>query len=254
MREAHVYSEIVPHDLSADELRTRRPAGIILSGGPSSVYEAGAPQVDPGLFSLGVPVLGICYGHQLMARALGGEVAATGQREYGGTTLTVDGGSKLLQDFPASDTVWMSHGDAVTREPEGFRVMARTDQIPIAAMEDPARGMYAVQFHPEVSHTSHGQDVMKRFLYEGCDLLPDWTPTNIIDDQVARIRSQVGQRAGAVRVERRRRFRGGGAAGAPRGGRPADVRVRRPRVEPRRASPIRWRRRSRGTSGSRWCT
>jgi GMP synthase (glutamine-hydrolysing) len=193
VREAHVYSEIVPHDLSADELRTRRPAGIILSGGPSSVYEAGAPQVDPGLFSLGVPVLGICYGHQLMARALGGEVAATGQREYGGTTLTVDGGSKLLQDFPASDTVWMSHGDAVTREPQGFRVMARTDQIPIAAMEDPARGMYAVQFHPEVSHTSHGQDVMKRFLYEGCDLLPDWTPTNIIDDQVARIRSQVGQ-------------------------------------------------------------
>ena len=193
MREAHVYSEIVPHDLSADELRTRRPAGIILSGGPSSVYEPGAPQVDPGLFSLGVPVLGICYGHQLMARALGGEVAATGQREYGGTTLTVDGGSRLLQDFPASDTVWMSHGDAVTREPEGFRVMARTDQIPIAAMEDPARGMYAVQFHPEVSHTSHGQDVMKRFLYEGCDLLPDWTPTNIIDDQVARIRSQVGE-------------------------------------------------------------
>ena len=194
VREAHVYSEIVAHDATADELRARRPAGIILSGGPASVYTAGAPRVAPALFELGVPVLGICYGHQLMAKALGGEVAATGQREYGATELVVDerGGGVLLQDLPARDTVWMSHGDAVTREPDGFRVTAATDRIPIAAMEDPARGLYAVQFHPEVTHTSHGQDVMKRFLYDGCDLLPDWTPTNIIDDQVARIRAQVG--------------------------------------------------------------
>ncbi|MGZ5344867.1 MAG: glutamine-hydrolyzing GMP synthase [Actinomycetota bacterium] len=192
VREAHVYSEIVAHDATADELRARRPAGIILSGGPASVYEPDGPQVDPGLFELGVPVLGICYGHQLMARALGGEVAATGQREYGGTRLHVTAGSRLLQDVPAEDTVWMSHGDAVTRTPEGFRVTATTDQIPIAAMEDPERGLYAVQFHPEVSHTPHGQDVMKRFLYEGCDLLPDWTPTNIIEDSVERIRAQVG--------------------------------------------------------------
>jgi GMP synthase (glutamine-hydrolysing) len=194
VREAHVYSEIVAHDATADEVRARRPVGLILSGGPASVYADGAPQVDPGLFELGVPVLGICYGHQLMARALGGEVAATGQREYGATSLSIDerGGGVLLQDMPATETVWMSHGDAVTRAPDDFRVTAHTGQIPIAAMEDPSRGMYAVQFHPEVTHTAHGQDVMKRFLYEGCDLLPDWTPTNIIDDQVARIRAQVG--------------------------------------------------------------
>ena len=189
VREAHVYSEIVAHDVTPEELRARRPAGLILSGGPASVYADGAPQVDPGLLELGVPVLGICYGHQLLARALGGEVAATGQREYGGTSLSVDehGPGVLLQDMPSTDTVWMSHGDAVTRAPEGFRVTARTDQIPIAAMEDPSRGMYAVQFHPEVSHTRHGQDVLKRFLYDACDLLPDWTPTNIIEDQVARV-------------------------------------------------------------------
>ena len=194
VREAHVYSEIVPHDATPDEIRALRPAGLILSGGPASVYAEGAPQVDPGLFELGVPVLGICYGHQLMARALGGEVGATGQREYGATSLALDEGGSgvLLQDLPPTDTVWMSHGDAVTRAPEGFRVTATTDQIPIAAMEDPSRGMYSVQFHPEVSHTTHGPDVMKRFLYDGCDLLPDWTPTNIIDDQVARIRAQVG--------------------------------------------------------------
>ena len=192
VREARVYSEIVAHDASAEELRAKHPAGIILSGGPASVYAEDGPQVDPGLFDLGVPVLGICYGHQLMAQALGGEVAATGQREYGATLLTVETGSRLLRDVPSTDTVWMSHGDAVTRAPEGFRVTARTEQIPIAGMEDPERGLYAVQFHPEVSHTLHGQDVIKRFLYDGCDLLPEWTPTNIIEDGVAAIRSRVG--------------------------------------------------------------
>ncbi len=192
VREARVYSEIVAHDASAEELRAKHPAGIILSGGPASVYAEDGPQVDPGLFDLGVPVLGICYGHQLMAQALGGEVAATGQREYGATQLRVETGSRLLRDVPPTDTVWMSHGDAVTRAPEGFRVTARTEQIPIAGMEDPERGLYAVQFHPEVTHTLHGQDVIKRFLYDGCDLLPEWTPTNIIEDGVAAIRSQVG--------------------------------------------------------------
>jgi GMP synthase (glutamine-hydrolysing) len=192
VREARVYSEIVPHDATVEQVRAKRPAGLILSGGPASVYEPGGPQVDPGMFDLGVPVLGICYGHQLMARALGGEVAATGQREYGATALHVLAGSRLLQDLPADDTVWMSHGDAVTRAPEGFSVTASTDQIPIAGMEAPERGLYAVQFHPEVTHTRHGQDVMKRFLYDACDLLPDWTPTNIIEDAVERIRAQVG--------------------------------------------------------------
>ncbi len=192
VREAHVYSEIVAHDLTAAEIAAKRPAGIILSGGPASVYEPDGPQVDPGLFELGVPVLGICYGHQLMAQALGGEVGATGDREYGGTSLHVAEPGVLLQDLPASDTVWMSHGDAVTRAPAGFRVTAMTDAIPVAAMEDRERGFFAVQFHPEVSHTPRGQAVMKRFLYDGCGLLPDWTPTNIIDDQVRRIREQVG--------------------------------------------------------------
>jgi GMP synthase (glutamine-hydrolysing) len=193
VREAHVYSEIVPHDATAVELATRRPAGLILSGGPASVYEEGAPSVDPGLFDLGVPVLGICYGHQLMARTLGGEVAATGQREYGGTAMSVDQpGGVLLADLAGEEQVWMSHGDAVTRAPEGFRVTARTAQIPIAAMEDPDRGLFAVQFHPEVTHTPRGHDVLKRFLYDGCGLLPDWTPVNIVDDAVERIRAQVG--------------------------------------------------------------
>ncbi len=193
VREAHVYSEIVAHDLSATELGAKRPAGIILSGGPASVYEPDGPQVDPGLFALGVPVLGICYGHQLMAQALGGEVGATGEREYGATQLHVTEPGILLQDLPATDIVWMSHGDAVTREPDGFRVTATTDAIPIAGMEDRERGFFAVQFHPEVTHTPRGQAVMKRFLYEGCGLLPDWTPTNIVDDQVHKIREQVGE-------------------------------------------------------------
>jgi GMP synthase (glutamine-hydrolysing) len=193
VREAHVYSEIVPHDASAADLAKRRPAGLILSGGPASVYEEGAPAVDTALFAMGVPVLGICYGHQLMARTLGGEVAATGQREYGGTTLSVEQpGGVLLADMAGEEQVWMSHGDAVTRAPEGFRVTARTGQIPIAAMEDPERGLFAVQFHPEVSHTPRGQDVVKRFLYDGCGLLPDWTPVNIVEDAVERIRAQVG--------------------------------------------------------------
>ncbi|HET9672158.1 MAG TPA: glutamine-hydrolyzing GMP synthase [Actinomycetota bacterium] len=193
VREAHVYSEIVPHDATAAEVARRRPAGLILSGGPASVYEPGAPSVDPGLFDLGVPVLGICYGHQLMARDLGGEVAATGDREYGGTALAVERpGGVLLADLAAEEQVWMSHGDAVTRAPEGFRVTARTDRIPIAAMEDPERGLFGVQFHPEVSHTPRGQDVLKRFLFDGCGLLPDWTPVNIVEDAVERIRRQVG--------------------------------------------------------------
>jgi GMP synthase (glutamine-hydrolysing) len=196
VREAHVYSEIVPHDESAADLARRRPAGVILSGGPASVYEPGAPTVDPALFDLGVPVLGICYGHQLMARDLGGEVAATGDREYGGTALAVEQQrGVLLADLAPQEQVWMSHGDAVTRAPEGFRVTARTDRIPIAAMEDPERGLFAVQFHPEVSHTAHGQAVLKRFLFDGCGLLPDWTPVNIVDDAVERIRRQVGDAA-----------------------------------------------------------
>jgi GMP synthase (glutamine-hydrolysing) len=192
VRECHVYSEIVPFDTPPAGLATRRPAGLVLSGGPASVYEQGAPGIDPEVFGLGVPVLGICYGQQLMARSLGGEVAATGAREYGRTELRVDSPGVLIADLADGETVWMSHGDAVTRAPEGFRVTARTEATPVAAMEDPERGMYAVQFHPEVAHTPRGLDVMKRFLYQGCGLLPEWTPANVIERSVERIRQQVG--------------------------------------------------------------
>jgi len=194
IRECHVYSEIVAHDLPLEQVKEKHPAGIVLSGGPASVYEEGAPVVDPRLFELGVPVLGICYGHQLMAQALGGEVAATGQREYGGTTLLLDEPGVLLQDLAPEAQVWMSHGDAVVAAPQGFRVTAHTESIPIAAMEDPERGLFGVQFHPEVAHTPRGLDMMKRFLYEGCGLRPDWTPANVIERSVASIHEQVGDR------------------------------------------------------------
>jgi GMP synthase (glutamine-hydrolysing) len=192
IRECHVYSEIVPHDATLAELRALQPAGIVLSGGPASVYEPDAPELDPGVFELGVPVLGICYGHQVMARALGGEVAATGAREYGATRLLVDAPGLLLGDLAAEEPVWMSHGDAVTAVPDGFRVTAHTEAIPVASMEDPERGLFGVQFHPEVAHTPRGIAVMKRFLYDGCGLLPDWTPANVIERSVDAVRSTVG--------------------------------------------------------------
>ncbi len=192
IREAHVYSEIVPFDATVEELKRSVRPGSCSPAGPASVYEPGAPSIDPAVFGIGVPVLGICYGQQVMARALGGRVEPTGVREYGRTELHVTQAGVLLADLPEHETVWMSHGDAVEREPEGFRVTARTDAIPVAAMEDPERGLYAVQFHPEVAHTPRGQDVMKRFLYDGCGLLPDWTPANVIERSVERIREQVG--------------------------------------------------------------
>jgi GMP synthase (glutamine-hydrolysing) len=193
VRECHVYSEIVPFDIPLSELEARRPAGLILSGGPASVYETGAPAVDPGLFSLGVPVLGICYGQQAMARALGGRVEPTGLREYGRTDLSVQEPGVLLRDLPAQETVWMSHSDTVTQAPPGFQVTARTDSTPVAAMEDPEHGLFGVQFHPEVAHTSRGIEIMKRFLYDACELLPEWTPANVIERAVERIRIQVGE-------------------------------------------------------------
>jgi GMP synthase (glutamine-hydrolysing) len=193
VRECHVYSEIVPFDTPVSELEGRLPGGLILSGGPASVYEPGAPAVDPRIFSLGAPVLGICYGQQVMAQALGGRVERTGFREFGRTGLAVMSTGVLLADLPEEETVWMSHSDTVTEAPAGFAVTARTQSTPVAAMEDPARGLYAVQFHPEVAHTPRGMDVLKRFLYEGCRLLPEWTPANVIERAVERIRLQVGE-------------------------------------------------------------
>ena len=192
VRECHVYSEIVPHDTPVSDLLRRRPAGLILSGGPASVYEEGAPRLDPAFLEAGVPVLGICYGQQAMALALGGEVAHSGVREYGKTELTVTSPGLLLQDLPPEQTVWMSHGDAVTRPPSGFRPTATTEATPVAAMEDPQRGLFGVQFHPEVAHTPRGLDVMKRFLYDACDLLPDWTPITVVERAVEQVRAQVG--------------------------------------------------------------
>ena len=195
VREAHVYSEIVPFDEPVDAIAARRPAGLILSGGPASVYEEGAPLAQPELFELGVPILGICYGHQVIARELGGTVERTGTREYGRTDLAVarpEEPGRLLADLQAHETVWMSHSDTVTAAPPGFAVTAHTEKVPVAAFEDPARGLYGVQFHPEVAHTPRGMDVLKRFLYEACELLPEWTPTNVIERAVERIRHQVG--------------------------------------------------------------
>ena len=192
VRECHVYSEIVPFDISPQEISAKRPAGLILSGGPMSVYEPGAPELNRGFLELGVPVLGICYGQQAMAQALGGEVRATGAREYGKTDLRSEGGL-LLRDLPPQQVVWMSHGDTVTAAPDGFRVTAHTEVSPIAAMEDPERGFFAVQFHPEVAHTPKGTEILKRFLYDGCGLLPDWTAVNVIERAVERIRAQVGE-------------------------------------------------------------
>jgi GMP synthase (glutamine-hydrolysing) len=196
VREAHVYSEIVPFDEPVDAIAARRPAGLILSGGPASVYAEGAPLTEPALFELGIPILGICYGHQVLAKELGGTVERTGTREYGRTNLMVnqpDDPGRLLADLQPRETVWMSHSDTVTAAPPGFAVTARTDAVPVAAFEDPSRGLYGVQFHPEVAHTPRGMDILKRFLYEACGLLPEWTPTNVIERATSRIRLQVGE-------------------------------------------------------------
>jgi GMP synthase (glutamine-hydrolysing) len=192
VREAHVYSEIVPRTMPLAEMLARKPAGIILSGGPKSVHVPGAPSIDPGLYSSGVPVLGICYGAQLVAQQLGGEVARTGVAEYGRTALELTAGSGLFAGLPSEQDVWMSHGDSIVRAPEGFRVTARTAAVPIAALEDPERAIYAVQFHPEVAHTARGQEMLKHFLYEVCGCLPRWTMTSIVEQAVETIRAQVG--------------------------------------------------------------
>ena len=193
VRECHVYSEIVPHSLSAAEIAARKPAGIVLSGGPKSVHQPGAPSADPALFELGIPILGICYGQQLMAQTLGGEVARTGTSEFGKTVLGIEASDAVLfSELPTEQTVWMSHNDAVTRPPEGFRVTASTDAAPVAAFEDRERGFYGVQFHPEVAHTPRGTDIMKNFLYDACDLLPSWTSTSIIESAIEDIRAAVG--------------------------------------------------------------
>jgi GMP synthase (glutamine-hydrolysing) len=192
VREARVYSEIVPHTMPVAEMLAKRPKAIILSGGPASVYADGAPQVDAALFETGVPTFGICYGFQAMALALGGSVERTGLAEFGGTALSVVGERTLFRGLPATQSVWMSHGDSVSSAPAGFVVTATSAGAAVAAFEDDARRLYGVQFHPEVMHTAHGQRVLEQFLYEGAGCQPSWTMVNIVDEAVDAIRAQVG--------------------------------------------------------------
>ena len=192
VREARVYSQIVPHTMPVADMLAKDPAAIILSGGPASVYAPGAPAVDPALFDSGVPVLGICYGFQAMASALGGVVAHTGAREYGGTSVSVDDAGTLLQGSPGAETVWMSHGDAVHTAPDGFEVLATSSASPVAAFEHPDRQLFGMQWHPEVKHSERGQQALENFLYHGAGLTPQWTSSNVIADQVAEIRARVG--------------------------------------------------------------
>jgi GMP synthase (glutamine-hydrolysing) len=193
VRECRVFSEIVPSSTSVSQLLARRPKAIILSGGPSSVYADGAPQVDPELFETGTPVFGICYGFQAMALALGGEVRQTGLSEFGATRLTVTGdGGVILGGLPHTQQVWMSHGDAVFAPPPGFTTTASTEGAAVAAFEDASRGFAGVQFHPEVLHTDHGKAVLEHFLYEVAGCRPTWTMVNIVEEQIDRIRLQVG--------------------------------------------------------------
>lgn len=193
VREAHVYSEIVPHRITASEVQKKNPRAIILSGGPKSVHVEGAPVLDPAIYDLGIPIFGICYGHQLIAQQLGGEVSRGGRGEYGRALLTRNSEkSTLLHDLPSEYSVWMSHFDFVARMPEGFVSSASTPDAPIAVMENAQRKVWAVQFHPEVVHSEYGQKVLERFLVELAGCTPNWTMDSIIDTQVAAIRAQVG--------------------------------------------------------------
>ena len=215
VREAHIYSEIVPHTTPVADLVARRPKAIILSGGPSSVYADGAPQADPGMFTAGVPVFGICYGFQAMAQALGGEVADTGGSEFGRTVLHVTTPGVLLRGLPETQQVWMSHGNEVTRAPDGFVVTGSSAGAPVAAFEDLARRLAGVQFHPEVLHTAHGQTVIQRFLTDD-----SWCPAAVDRGQHHRRAGLGDPRTGRrqachLRAVRRRRL------GRGRGARPA---------------------------------
>ena len=194
IREHHIYSEVVPISTPVADIRSMAPSAIILSGGPRSVYETDAYQLDPALFELGVPILGICYGMQLMAHLLGGTVSGSDNREYGRAEATFEENDKLFAGVPGPSTVWMSHGDKVTEVPPGFTISASTDTTPIAAMSDPERKFHAVQFHPEVTHTAEGNRMLKNFLFGVCNIAPDWEMESFIDREVARIRETVGKR------------------------------------------------------------
>jgi GMP synthase (glutamine-hydrolysing) len=192
VREAGVFSEIVHHNVTAEQVRAKNPAAIILSGGPSSVYEDGSPQLDPQILELGVPVLGICYGFQTLANLLGGRVDRSGIKEYGATELRVSDRGEILEGQPAEQICWMSHGDQVMQAPEGFEVLASTDITPVAAFANSQRKIYGVQWHPEVKHSQFGQKVLENFLHNAAGIAPTWNSGNVIAEQVEKIRAQVG--------------------------------------------------------------
>ncbi|MBP7690652.1 MAG: glutamine-hydrolyzing GMP synthase [Anaerolineales bacterium] len=191
VREAQVYCELFPHDAPAERVLALQPRAFILSGGPSSVYDAGAPRLPDYVLTSGLPVLGICYGMQLLAQALGGQVQASAAREYGRAELRLSAASPLWADVPAASQVWASHGDKVLSAPPGFRVLAETDNCPIAAMDAPGRPLFALQFHPEVNHSTHGRQVLRNFL-AAAGLRAEWTPGSMVADAVARLRAQIG--------------------------------------------------------------
>jgi GMP synthase (glutamine-hydrolysing) len=192
VRDCGVFSELLPHHVSLEELSRRRPRGIILSGGPASVYTPGAPALERGLLELGVPVLGICYGMQLLVHELGGRVEPAETGEFGRSDLHIRERGVLLRGLPREQTCWMSHRDTVSEPPPGFKALASSGASPVAAVEDARRGVYGIQFHPEVAHTPYGQEILTRFLGEVCGCERTWTPASIVEDQVQRIRAQVG--------------------------------------------------------------
>ncbi|HSK94507.1 MAG TPA: glutamine-hydrolyzing GMP synthase [Candidatus Angelobacter sp.] len=192
VRELNVYSELLPHDTPMAELERRGVKAVILSGGPASVYDAEAPRADPALWSGRIPVLGICYGLQLMAHELGGEVVPSRKREYGPASVTITGHGGLFEGIEREQPVWMSHGDAILRPPEGFRATAQTDSTPYAGLADPGRNLYGIQFHPEVVHTPMGRDVLRNFVVGVAGARPNWTPANLVETTVAEVRQRVG--------------------------------------------------------------
>lgn len=194
VREAFVFSEIVPSSITAIEVTAKKPVAIILSGGPSSVYAAGAPAIDAGIFSLGIPVFGICYGFQAMAVALGGIVSQTGKSEFGRTEVNVNPSGKIFMNLPTKQSVWMSHGDAVTQAPPGFTVCAVTEDTPIAAFENESGKLAGVQFHPEVLHSEHGQEILRHWLIEVAGCSPTWTTASIAETEIAKVRALVGDK------------------------------------------------------------
>lgn len=194
VREAHVFSEIVPPSITAVEILARKPEAIILSGGPASVYTEGAPVIDAGIFSLGIPVFGICYGFQAMAVVLGGVVSQTGKSEFGRTDVTVEPAAKIFQSLPAEQQVWMSHGDAVTEAPAGFTVCATTKDTPIAAFENESGKLAGVQFHPEVLHSEYGQEILRHWLIDVAGCSPTWTTVNIAQTEIAKVKALVGNK------------------------------------------------------------